>query len=170
MRRRCVRLVLRACQCCARCRRTSVTAHVARCRTTTCPAPVHRFAQAHALRFPEAAHKQKLRRKPLGLAGAVVVHMHDSLAFVLHKMVHEKVHRVFVVNKDKHPVGVISAHDLLRELVVKFEIPTELKSSLYSRARFRPPTGSPQREAREALEERRVAARSAGAEDDERKQ
>lgn len=120
--------------------------------------------QAHALRFPKEAHKQKLRRKPLGLAGAVVVHMHDSLAFVLHKMVHEHVHRVFVVNKDKHPVGVISAHDLLRELVVKFEIPTELKSSLFARAKFHAPSGTPQREAHEAILAR--AAASAGEEDE----
>ena len=89
--------------------------------------------QAHKVRFAAQSAAMKLRHRPLGMAGAVLVNLDDSLAYVLHSMVHRRVHRVFVMDETHHPVGVISAHDLLRELVVKFEVPTELRSSKHPR-------------------------------------
>ena len=86
-------------------------------------------AQAHKLRFPDAAAPVR-RLKPLGLAGAVTVSETDSLAFVLHTMVHNHVHRVFVVDDARVAVGVISAFDLLRELVGKMNVPEKLRKRL----------------------------------------
>jgi len=94
-----------------------------------------RVTQAHKVRFPADVSVQKRRKKPLGMAGAVTVRCNDTLAYVLHSMVHHSVHRVFVVDKEKRPIGVISAHDLLRELVVKFEVPTDLRSAVYKNRR-----------------------------------
>jgi len=49
----------------------------------------------------------------------VVVRPDDTLAHAIEKCVDNEVHRLFVVNDDHEPIGVLSLTDILRELLTK---------------------------------------------------
>jgi len=44
--------------------------------------------------------------------------LEDKLSTVIRKMCFFKVHRIYLLSKDKKPIGVIAMHDILRELIL----------------------------------------------------
>jgi len=55
----------------------------------------------------------------VGASKPITVRPDDTLAHALIKCVDHNIHRVFVINDDREPIGVVSLTDILRELLNK---------------------------------------------------
>jgi len=77
-------------------------------RVWSVPSSSARFLHTFPLQVSEFVHN-----KP------IVVRPDDSLSHAITKCVENSIHRVFVVNEDHEPIGVLSLTDILRELLNK---------------------------------------------------
>lgn len=73
------------------------------------------------LSYLGAVRQMKVEKDGKTRHPACHVHANDTLLHVLHVLVKTKYHRVFVVNKERRPIGVISITDILKFALNKSE-------------------------------------------------